>query len=163
MSRKRENTSAEGGPMTPKSEDSLPAALEVAIEELLTEARKRWLAGDLTRAEALVLEAWAMIPEPKLAYGTGQILSRGAVTFFLETRQFSKAREWLSVVETRYGREDAATLRLRGQIAFEEGAMDEAAESLGHLYAADGARGFEGLDPKYLQFARSQTTAPRRT
>jgi len=143
-------------------DDSLSTELEAEIENRLLAARKAWTAGDLVTAEKLIEEAWGKIPEPKLKYATGQILGQGAVRFYLDTKQFKKAREWLAVIETRYGSNDATILLLLGEIAFEEGSMEEAARVFGNLYATDGARAFSGLDAKYLKFAQSSAPPGKR-
>jgi hypothetical protein len=135
----------------------LPAATEEAVFKLLTDAKIALDKGDRVAREKALLDAWGVIPAPKLEYIRGQILTGRMVEFYRDGKEFSKAREWLRTAVESYGSEtNPYVMLLRGTLAFEEGATDEAVKVLGALYEADGSRPFEAIAPKYLEFIREK-------
>ena len=140
----------------------LPPDLDAELVKDLVSARDAQSRGDLVAAEKYSLAAWERIPEPKLAYARGQILAQSMVEFYRGAKRFDEARVWLARVEGCYGEKNPVSMLLRGTISFEEGNTEEATRVLGELYAADGARPFEAIDPKYLKFIRSHLPGRRR-
>jgi len=141
----------------------LPPALESEFTRYSKEARQARLGGDVEGAERAILAAWAVIPDPKLDYIHGQIMSGVIVEFYRDSAQFEKAQEWLQVATTSYGSErEAVIMLLRGTVAFEAGDLEQAAKVLGSLYSEYGSRPFVEMDPKYLKFIKSKMPKARR-
>jgi tetratricopeptide (TPR) repeat protein len=135
------------------------------FQALAAKGQEAWLKrADLAAAEKYFLEAWETLPEPKLEQEWSQIMIAGMLEFYREARQFEKARQWLELAAKSYGDPGNEHVRmLRGQLAYDEGAMQEAAEVLTSLYQEFGGRPFEDLDEKYLRLARARVSRPSST
>jgi hypothetical protein len=134
-----------------------PQPIEGAITAAAGRGREAWLAGDLAAAERQFLAAWDLVPEPKTEYDYGQILSRGLVIFFRDTRQFDKAKEWLSVMREAYGPEPNASVEfLAATVDYAAGDLDAAYTRFDALHQQFGRRPFQGEKPDYLKFYKSR-------
>lgn len=130
--------------------------------------REAWAHKDVAMAEAKFLEAWDVIPEPKERYRLGQSMCGGMIEFYRQTRQYDKARAWLELLAPMYEPGNVYTEQLRGVVAFDAGDSAEAYMHFDRVYAQGKTRGFESVDPKYLNFymaqraQRAAETAPAR-
>ena len=135
---------------------ALPADVEKAFLARAAEGRAFWKAGDVVSAEAAFLDAWQLIPEPRLGYDYAQSFARGLVDFFRDTRQFEKANEWLVVTRQAYRDPDDPTIDFLGAtVAFAAGNHQEAFRLFDKVHSAYGLRPFRGEDPAYLKFFRA--------
>ena len=140
----------------------LPTSVLPKIEEEGKAGRDAWEAGDLAAAEQHFISAWNALPEPRLDFDYAQVLSSGIATFYRDTHQFDKARQWIGIMRQAYGPEPNPYPEfLAGTIAYESGDVDEAFRLFYPLYEKYGARPFEERDQKYLNFVRRRAAAPQ--
>jgi len=129
---------------------------------LSIKAREAWQRNDLKTAEALLLEAWRVIPMPQTDFDYSQILSRGIVTFFRDTRQFEKAIAWLDTVRAAYGSTDSeidpSVELLAGSVLLASGNKPKAYKIFDWLFKEYGERPFEGR-PDCLEFYKQEVIA----
>ncbi len=127
------------------------------IQSKSSEARQAWLKGNLGDAERLIMEAWKVLPLPPTDYDYAQILSRGIVTFFRDTKQFDKAIEWLDIIREAYsgGSNDSVNF-LAGTVYFEAGDFDKAFSVFDALFKKFKQRPFQGEKPEYLAFYQKE-------
>ena len=113
--------------------------------------------GDIQKAEDRFLDAWRLLPEPKIEYDYAQSLSRGLVIFYRDTKQFEKAEEWLGVVRDAYGPgPDVDVEFLAATVYYDAGMLDDAFAIFDTAYKKFRQRLFQGEDRKYLQFYRER-------
>lgn len=135
----------------------LPPEDQARFNALVRKGREAEKSGDVGLAERWYLEAWSSLPEPKLGWAEGQIMTGSLVDFFRDAKQFAKAREWSRTMAISYGDPMNPYVRLLlGTVAFEEGSLDEAFEIFDGLHREDGTRPFAAVDPRYLEFVRSR-------
>ena len=123
--------------------------------------REAWKNGDTKGAEHFFLEAWAAIPEPKNEYDYTQSLSRGFVAFYLDTKQFEKAKEWLNLMRIAYGHETVPSEYvdfIAATVYFEAGEFDSAFRIFDAQFKKYKGRPFQGEDKKYLDFYKKRAT-----
>jgi tetratricopeptide (TPR) repeat protein len=118
--------------------------------------REAWQQGDIQKAEDKFLDAWRLLPEPKTEYDYAQSLSRGLVTFYRETKQFEKARDWLVVMRDAYGPPNDSVEFLAATVYYDAGILDDAFAIFDTLYKKFKQRPFQGEDRKYLQFYKAR-------
>jgi tetratricopeptide (TPR) repeat protein len=115
--------------------------------------REAWQRGDIQKAEDMFLAAWRQLPEPKIEYDYAQSLSGGLVTFYRDTKQFEKAKEWLTVMRGAYGPgPDIYVEFLAATVYYDAGMLDDAFAIFDSAYKKFKQRPFQGEDKKYLQF-----------
>ncbi|MEF7614135.1 hypothetical protein V4F39_09470 [Aquincola sp. MAHUQ-54] len=132
----------------------LPPEIAEAFQAHTLRARTAWKAGDIAAAEADYLAAWALLPEPKLAYDRAQSMTGGLVKFFRDTHQPAKARPWLERMREAYGPADGTghVEFMAATVDHEAGDLDAAYRGFHAQYQRFKKRPFEGEDPKYLAF-----------
>ena len=136
-----------------------PKEIASKIHQIGARGREAWNKGEFGKAEEEFLAAWKEVPDPKEEFDYGQILSRGLVVFFRDTKQFEKAYQWLDVVRRAYqtdGISDPGTAFLVGTVHFESGRLDEAFLLFDKLYKEFKGRPFQGEDKKYLDFYKKR-------
>ena len=122
--------------------------------EAAFEARDK---GDLETAEALLLEAWELIPEPVYEYNLyPQVYSRKIVEFYRDSNQPAKAEEWLSRVRAAYAPLSKASVAsiafLEATVWHDAGKLDEAFAQFMNLYKQYKLRPFQGYDSRWKDF-----------
>jgi tetratricopeptide (TPR) repeat protein len=119
--------------------------------------REAWQRGDTQKAEDRFLDAWRQLPEPKIEYDYAQSLSRGLVTFYRDTKEFEKAKEWLTVMRDAYGPgPDTSVEFLAATVYYDAGMLDDAFAIFDTAYKEFKQRPFQGEDGKYLQFYKER-------
>jgi hypothetical protein len=132
------------------------------LTKLAAEGRQAWQNGAISEAEKKFLAAWDSLPEPKTDQDYAQSLSRGLVTFYGDTKQYEKAKQWLQTVRKAYGGGSNPSVDfLAGTVAFDSGDLDGAFHLFHRLYSEFRERPFEGKDHKYLDFYRDRTGKKR--
>lgn len=133
---------------------AVPADTESRISEKAAMGREAWKRGSIAEAEEHFLEVWELLPEPKTECDYyAQSLSRGLVTFYQETKQFEKAKHWLSVMREAYGPEPNDSVEfLAATVYFDEGNLDGAFRMFDSQFKKYRRRPFQGKDKKYLDF-----------
>ncbi|KLU22295.1 hypothetical protein EOS_31355 [Caballeronia mineralivorans PML1(12)] len=135
----------------------LPENLTKEVYALGAAGREAWKRGALDEAETDFLKAWKVLPEPKRQYDLAPSLCRGFVIFYRDTKQFDKARHWLSEMREAYGPGTGPDLTvgfLSGTVYFEAGDLDKASQFFLPLFEQYGNRPFSGEDKKYLEFVK---------
>jgi hypothetical protein len=135
----------------------LPAKLAAAFDEKAKAAFEARNNGDLKEAEALLLEAWDLIPEPVYDYDFHpQVYSRKIVEFYRDSNQPAKAEQWLSRVRAAYSPPSKASTTsiafLEATVWHDAGKFDEAFTQFKQLYKQYKLRPFQGSDPRYKDF-----------
>lgn len=103
-------------------------------------------------------EAWNLIPEPKRDWNASTwIMAAFADAYFL-AGHLKAARETLEFAMTCPGALESAFLHLRlGEVLFEAGELDRAADELLRAYLVDDTdQIFDDEDPKYLAFLKTR-------
>lgn len=119
--------------------------------------REAWQRGDIQKAEDKFLAVWRLLPEPKIEYDYAQSLSCGLVTFYRDTKQFEKAKEWLTVMRDAYGPgPDDSVEFLAATVYYDAGMLDDAFAIFDTAYKKFKQRPFQGEDRKYLQFYKER-------
>jgi tetratricopeptide (TPR) repeat protein len=120
----------------------------------LRQAREARRGKDLERREKLSLQAWDLLPEPKLGWEFySNIMPRDNLIFYRDTKQFEKAMKWLEITRESYGPDRNDTIEfLAATLWYEMGDFDKAFEEFDTQYEAFRKRPFEGKDKKYLDF-----------
>jgi len=142
--------------MTPPQE--LPNDMRDQIDGLLRQAGEAARGNEPERSESLRLQAWEMLPEPKLGWDYySNIMPRNNLVFYRNTRQFDKAKHWLEVTRESYGPgRDESIEFYAATLWYEMGDFDQAFEEFDRQYKAFKKRPFEGHDKKYLDFYMSR-------
>lgn len=116
--------------------------------------------GDLAQAEALLLQAWACIPEPRLAYDPGPGLAVDITQFYRDQGNVDQSHAWLAVAREGYGPgPNPHTEFLAGTVHFHAGEHDAAYGVFDQLYRQYKKRPFQGYAPQYLAFYLDQSKA----
>ena len=85
------------------------------------------------------------LPEPKIEYDYAQSLSGGLVTFYRDTKQFEKAKEWLTVMRDAYGPGPNIYVEfLAGTVYYDAGMLDDAFAIFDTAYKKFKQRPFQG-------------------
>lgn len=133
----------------------LPDKVRASMEREADAGLATWKRGDIVAAEKHFLAAWNAVPEPKLEHEFVQAHAWALTTFYRDTGQYDKARQWMHTVREAYLPSPSVDF-LEGTIAFDGGDQDRAFRLFHALYLAYGARPFEGRDAKYLNFTVSR-------
>lgn len=141
-----------------KQYQQVPAELQLKIDSLLKNAGEARRAGDIDTRERLALEAWAMLPYPKLNWDYySNILPRDNLLFYRDTKQFTKAIEWLEISREAYGPGREETIEfIAATLWFAMDDLDKAWEEFDRQYKVGKTRPFQGKDKKYLDFYLSR-------
>jgi len=115
--------------------------------------------GRYEEAVAEYNKAWELIPEPKTDWNASTwILAAIADACFMIGKNKS-ARQALESAMTCPGGLGNPFLHLRlGQVLFDAGELDGAADDLMRAYMGGGPEIFEAEDPKYLTFLKTRAT-----
>lgn len=98
-------------------------------------------------------KAWSLLPDPKNEWGAATWILAAIADSCFHLRNYQSAREALEHAMTCPRAIGNPFLHLRlGQVLFEAGEMDAAADELMRAYMGDGRDIFEPEDPKYLAF-----------
>lgn len=128
-----------------------------AYTKAAEEGRLAWKLGAVNEAETKFLEAWNILPNPKIEQDHAQSLAWGLVEFYRDTKQFEKAKQWLRTMKEAYGPSPNAFVNfLAGTVALDAGDLDEAFALFHELFVKFGERPFEGSDRKYLDFYKNR-------
>ena len=134
--------------MKSKTLPELPGTIRIRVDALLKEAGEHRRAGDMEGRERFALEAWDLIPEPKLGWDYySNILPSNNLLFYRDTKQFKKAQQWLEITRESYGpgRDDVIEF-YAATLWFTMGELDKAWEEFDRQYKAGKRRPFQGED-----------------
>jgi tetratricopeptide (TPR) repeat protein len=136
----------------------LPADIRQKVDDLLRQAGEAARGGEPERSEKLRLQAWEILPEPKLDWDFySNIMPRNNLIFYRDIKQFEKAQQWLDVTRESYGPGRNETIEfLAATLWYEMGNLDQAFEEFDRQFRAFKARPFQGKDKKYLDFYMSR-------
>ncbi|MBO0664590.1 hypothetical protein LQ948_18750 [Jiella sp. MQZ9-1] len=135
----------------------LPDEVRSKIDNVLKAAGDAHRQVDLVQEEILSLNAWNLLPEPKLGWEFySNIIPRDNMIFFRDTNQFDKALHWLDITRKSYGstkeRPDQVIEFYAATIYFEMGRYDDAFAIFDWQYKKWKTLPFKGADKKYLDF-----------
>jgi tetratricopeptide (TPR) repeat protein len=137
--------------------EEIPPAEMMSIERFCAEGDTSASAGRFEEAVERYNEAWSLVPEPKNRWNASTwILAAIGDACFLGGYQTS-AREALEYAMTCPNAVGNPFLHLRlGQVLFDAGEPDGAADNLMRAYMGAGAEIFSSENPKYLTFLGSR-------
>lgn len=122
---------------------------------LATEGAASWKRGDVDKAEALFLQAWNCVPDPKYRWGDTKNIAIGIAEFFLKTHQAEKALAWTPNLQKVFGHETDVDVVL-GWIYFAAGRREEAVKYFQQAYDEGGARSFFGERKQFLELVQKK-------
>ena len=131
------------------------------ITELCEEGNDLAEQESFADAVAAFNQAWDLLPEPAVQWEAATwILAALGDVYFLSGDQ-KAAHEKLSLAMHAPGAIGNPFLHLRlGQVQFELGNEQRAADELARAYLQEGKKIFEGEDPKYLDFIKGKLRPP---
>jgi tetratricopeptide (TPR) repeat protein len=141
--------------MTDRTE--LDADLAKRIDSILTKSGEFLREGNMHESERLSLEAWDLLPEPKLSWEFySNIIPRDNMLFYRDTKQFDKALQWLEITRTSYSSTPEHPNQVvefqAATIYFEMGRLDDAYTIFDRQYKTWKRLPFKGKDNKYIDF-----------
>ena len=139
------------------SPTELPEHLHEQISLLCKEGDAFSEQGDYENALSRYREAWALVPEPKINWEASTwILAAAGEVYFLQQNYEKALNSFLRAVQG-LGGLGCPYIHLRlGQLHYERGDMDVAADELTRAYMSAGDEIFSQEDPKYFAFIRSK-------
>lgn len=139
----------------------LDATIHRQIEQICAEGDALADAGQYREAIARYNDAWVLVPEPPADWNASTwILGAIADAAFLGGF-LNSARDALDYVMYCPDAIGNPFLHLRrGQVLFEAGEFDQAADELMRAYMGGDAELFENEAPKYLKFLRTRAVLP---
>lgn len=138
----------------------LPDDVQAQFIEKATQGRKAREAGDVETAERLYLEAWNVIPDPKLDYDHAASTVVAMTEFYRDIGQPDKARPWLELSRQAYGPgPEVHTEFLAATVHYAASEFDEAYELFDEIHEQFRRRPFQGENPAYLEFYLERAAA----
>ena len=133
--------------------DELPDEIHSRIEALCAEGDRHAEVDDFERALSSYKEAWMILPEPKTQWNVATwILAAAADASFL-SGSIADARAFIDGAMQCPDALGNPFLHLRrGEVLFEQGELDGAADELMRAYMGAGPDLFADEDPKYIRF-----------
>jgi tetratricopeptide (TPR) repeat protein len=105
--------------------------------------------------------AWNQLPEPRSDWDAALWILTAMGDAQFHAGKWAPARLALMAAARDCGGVDNPFVRLRlGQVLFEEGDLDEAANWLAPAFLSEGSNLFANEDPKYLAFLKSKLSPP---
>ncbi|AVF42791.1 hypothetical protein AL486_19000 [Pandoraea apista] len=135
----------------------MDASVYDAIKVFCADGDRLASAGDYKRAVAEYDKAWKLVPEPQYEWGASTwILTAIADACFLGG-YITSARENLEYALICPGAPGNPFIHLRyGQVLYEQGELDSAADALMRAYMAAGGEIYADENPKYLAFLKTR-------
>jgi len=135
----------------------LDAELSKKIDAILKRSGELEREGNIIESEKLSLEAWDLLPDPKLGWEFySNIMPRDNMLFYRDTKQFEKALKWLEITRESYGSTPEQPNQVvefqAATIYFEMGRLDDAYDIFDWQYKTWKRLPFKGEDKKYMDF-----------
>lgn len=128
-----------------------------ALKTLCAQGDELAASGRYEEAIAHYSDAWALIPEPKNDWNAATWVMAALVDSYYLGGYRQHALDALDYAMTCPGAIGNPFLHLRyGQVLFDTGDMDKAADELMRAYMGKGEDVFEREDPRYLDFLRTR-------
>ena len=109
--------------------------------------------GDLSKALEHYVQAWELIPDPKLEWEISGWVASCLFSIYFDLSNYHAAKEWaLTALDMRDSDIDTAPLIDLGMVCYELGQNDEAIKYFDQAYQFGQARAFQGRPEKYLSF-----------
>src|SRR5262245_4603892 len=141
--------------------DTLPAETFTAVRARAEEGEKCMVAGDFRKAFDLFLEALNLLPDPREQWNAAGWLLVALGENAIRAGSFQAAEAPLIDAMWCPGTIGNPWVHLRcGQMRFELGQMDRAADELARAYVGGGRAIFEDQDPKYFALVEQVLQPP---
>jgi hypothetical protein len=139
----------------------LDPATHRRITQIGKEADRLREAGDFANSYDKYVEAWELLPEPKGEWEAATWLLGSMGDLCVVGGKWDAARQALEQAMHCPGGLGNPFLHLRlGQVRFEMGDMDRAADELTRAYMGAGEEIFAAEDPKYFKFLGTRIDLP---
>jgi tetratricopeptide (TPR) repeat protein len=139
----------------------LPAETFAAVQGKAEEGERRMAAGDFRGAFDLFVEAFQFLPEPREQWNAAGWLLVALGENAIRAGSFQTAEGPLTDAMWCPGTIGNPWVHLRcGQMRFELGQMDRAADELARAYMGGGREIFQGQDPKYFALVEQVLQPP---
>ena len=135
----------------------LPAHLHEQISLLCKEGDAFSEQGDYENALSKYREAWALVPEAKINWEASTwILAAAGEAYFFQQNYEKALNSFLRAVQGPGGLGNPYIHLRIGQLQYEAGDLDAAADELTRAYMGAGDEIFSEEDPKYFTFLRTK-------
>ncbi|HVJ18911.1 MAG TPA: hypothetical protein VM686_26000 [Polyangiaceae bacterium] len=144
----------------PPVERQLPADIEARVVELGERADEAEAKGDFVLCKNLLLEGFALLPEPKYEWAVGEVLLCGAADAALRAGDPAAALSMLKDgLEAPVMNSPPVNLRI-GRALFELGRKQESTQHFLFALLGGGSELFDDQDDKYHDFACEELRPP---
>lgn len=131
----------------------LPPEAQAQVDDYGARSFEAEKLGDMAGAEALLLRAWAAIPEPRLGFDPGPSLAVDITAFYRDLGNVAQSHAWLAVAREGYGPgPNPHTEFLAATVHYHARELDKAFAIFDGLYRQYKKRPFQGYPPEYLTF-----------
>ncbi|HWX02959.1 hypothetical protein [Collimonas sp.] len=122
--------------------------------------------GDNTRAIPIYMEAWGLLPEPKIEWELYSSWIAGSLfNSYFDSANFDEAKQWaLKTYDARH-KDEVTTEGMNevGKACYELDQLEEAYSWFKQSFDIDGRRAFSEEDPKYLKFYLDRTAERKKS
>ncbi len=137
----------------------LDEAIHLQISEQCAKGDGLAEVGEFREAVAAYNQAWSLVPDPKNEWEAATWILAAIGDACFQGKWLNSARDALEYAMTCPGGIGNPFLHLRlGQVRFDTGDFDRAADELIRAYMGGAQEIFEKEDPKYLAFLRTRAT-----
>lgn len=108
---------------------------------------------NLNEALALYLDAWSLIPEPKLEWEISNWVAACLYSAYFDLESYTTAKRWGEIaLKTCSSAIDTSPMIDLGMVCYELGQYDEAIKYFDEAYSFGKKRAFQGRPKKYLDY-----------
>lgn len=141
--------------MTEQVYKQLPQEIVEKMTPYRKQARQFREQGNFNDAEVNLMQAWALIPEPKFSWGDTDSFLYAIVDFYRKWGKHEVAKKWITeALNQNLMSHEYMQYLEAGKTYYEAGEFETAKNYFAKAFIIAGARGFSGEDPKYLKFFR---------
>lgn len=125
---------------------------EKQVEELIVKGNALDRANKIKESIKTYMKGYALIPEPKLESQYSKILLTSIGELYFLDDMYEDAFDYFSEAIKSKGGLGSAHIHLRlGQLRYERGEIDRAADEFMRVYMGSGDVYFRNIDPKYFE------------
>lgn len=140
--------------MTKKLDNPINSQVENLRQEFIQHEMK----DEYDKAKEVLLEAWNLLPEPKLEYDESFHISSYLIDTYINLNDFKEAKKWVKLnSKSNLDRHDAGEREyLAGKVEYELGNHEKAKEYFKVVDEKSKGRIFQQGDVKYYKFYKKK-------